>query len=146
MAHAEHTVTINAPLDKVFAFVADGENNPKWRDAVISIKLRAGESGKQGADYAQMLKGPGGGKIDGSYIISQLEPNRMLEFQVIAGPARPVGTFTVAAEGDATKLTFTLDLVPQGIFMKLMQGMIQKTMDSEVANLDKLKQVLEPNG
>ena len=41
-----------------------------------------------------------------------------------------------------TRLTFTLHFEPKGI-ARLMDGMIQKTMQSEVATLGNLKKVLE---
>lgn len=34
MPHAERTIVIGRPLDEVFAFFADGENDPRWRPAV----------------------------------------------------------------------------------------------------------------
>ena len=142
MAHAENEVTINKPVAEVYAFVADGMNNPKWRDGVVDIKLASGEAGKVDAQYAQTLKGPGGKNIPGDYRITIAELNHELDFVVVAGPARPIGSFYFTNEGDVTKLKFSLDFQPKG-FMKLMGHMIQKTMDHEVGQLVKLKQVLE---
>lgn len=142
MAHAENEVSINKPVAEVYAFLADGTNNPKWRDGVVSIQLTSGETGKVDAVYAQMLKGPGGRTIPGDYRITIAELNHELDFVVVAGPARPIGSFYFTNEGDVTKVKFMLDFQPKG-FMKLMGSMIQKTMDHEVGQLAKLKQVLE---
>jgi uncharacterized membrane protein len=35
---ASHSVTINRPASEVFAFVADGENAPRWRSGVLDIQ------------------------------------------------------------------------------------------------------------
>jgi uncharacterized membrane protein len=142
MAHAEKEVSVNKPVAEVYAFLADGTNNLKWRDGVVSIQLISGEAGKVDAVYAQTLKGPGGRTIPGDYRITIAELNHELDFVVVAGPARPIGSFYFTNEGEVTKVKFTLDLQPKG-FMKLMGSMIQKTMDHEVSQLTKLKAVLE---
>ncbi|HEY6043175.1 MAG TPA: SRPBCC family protein, partial [Anaerolineae bacterium] len=38
MAHAENKITINRPVNEVFAFVLDGDNNSKWRPGVLDIQ------------------------------------------------------------------------------------------------------------
>jgi hypothetical protein len=41
MAHAENDITISRPAAEVYAFLADGLNNPKWRPCVQKIASRA---------------------------------------------------------------------------------------------------------
>jgi uncharacterized protein YndB with AHSA1/START domain len=141
MPHAENTVIVDRPVEDVFAYLADGTNNPHWRTGVVSIERASGDG--LGATYRQVLTGPGGRKIAGDYEVTAYEPPHRLRFQVIAGPARPTGEFTLAAAGAGrTRVTFTLDLQPSGM-MRLMSGMIGKTMRAEVDQLTKLKAVLE---
>ncbi|MGE5156439.1 MAG: SRPBCC family protein, partial [Betaproteobacteria bacterium] len=59
MAHAQHTVTINRPITDVFAYLADGTNNPHWRPGVVEI-LRTSATDGPDATYRQILAGPGG--------------------------------------------------------------------------------------
>lgn len=142
MAHAENDIVIERSPHDVYAFLADGGNNPLWRKGVKSIRLREGTAGQLGAVYAQTLTGPGGRAIDGDYRITRADPGRELEFAVIAGPARPTGRYTLSPEGTGTRVTFALDYTPTGL-MRLMNGMIAKTMADEVAQLTELKRVLE---
>jgi uncharacterized membrane protein len=143
MAAAEHSVTVRRTPEDVYAFLADGLNNPRWRSSVRSVSLASGSAGQVGAVYAQRLAGPGGREIDGDYRITEAQPSSSLHFEVIAGPARPKGTFTLRpADDGGTHLTFGLALETKGL-MRLMNGMVQKTMDSEVGQLAKLKAVLE---
>jgi hypothetical protein len=86
------------------------------------------------------LKGPTG-RIDGDYKITRLDPNQLIEFQVIAGPACPTGTYTLAT-GGGTRLSFVLDFQPKGL-ARLMDGTIGKTMQTEVGYLSNLKSDLE---
>ncbi|SRR6266496_4781050 len=142
MAHAESDVLINKPVAEVFAFIADGLNNPKWRPGVVSIELKAGQAGQIGAEYKQVLKGPAGRNIDGDYKMIELTPNKTLSFAVVAGPARPTGSYHFESTSNTTKVRFVLDFQPKGL-ARLMGPMIQKTMDGEVAHLANLKRLLE---
>jgi hypothetical protein len=141
MAHAESSVTISRTLSDVYNFLLDGANNQKWRPGVLDIAHDSSTPAGLGAIYKQGLKGPGG-RIDGDYKITRLQPNQLIEFQVVTGPARPTGIYTLAQAEGGTKVTFVLDFQPKGL-AKLMDGIIGKTMQSEVGNLANLKSVLE---
>ena len=145
MAHAYHTVTVNRPVDEVFAYLADGTNNRRWREGVLEIERVSGDGGA-GTVYRQVLKGPGGRRIDADYRVTTYEQPRLLVFEVVAGPVRPVGRYDLVAEGPrATTLTFTLDAEPRGI-MKLMSPVISKQVQHEVGRLAALKRDLETGG
>ena len=58
MAHAQHVTTLERPIAEVFAFLADGLNDPTWRPEGTSIELVCGAG--LGAQYAQTMTGPGG--------------------------------------------------------------------------------------
>jgi uncharacterized protein YndB with AHSA1/START domain len=142
MPNAESTITIERPIGDVFAYLADGTNNPSWRAGVISIERTSPDAGV-GATYRQKLRGPGGRTIDGDYQITAYQPPALIEFHVTAGPARPTGRFTLIETGAGrTTVTFALELQPTGL-MRLMSGMIAKTMRSEVDQLPRLKAELE---
>jgi uncharacterized membrane protein len=142
MAHAEENITINRPANAVFDFVLDGTNNPLWRPGVVDIQRVPGKPSGVGEVYKQGLKGPGGRRIEGDYEIVECRPNELIEFQVIAGPARPTGTYRFESAGNATQVTFVLDLKPKGL-ARLMDPLIAQTMRSEVAMLSNLKAYLE---
>jgi uncharacterized protein YndB with AHSA1/START domain len=146
MPHAEHTVTIRRSIADVFGYLADGAHNPEWRSGVLEIN-RTGDADGLAATYRQVLRGPGGRRIDGDYQVTVFEPPRRLEFVVTAGPARPSGTFelTDGAEHGSTVVRFALDLRPAGI-MRLLTPMITRQMRREVAQLDSLKKRLERDG
>jgi uncharacterized protein YndB with AHSA1/START domain len=142
MLHAEHTVTVSRPQQEVFDYLADGTHNREWRTGLLEIERTSADRGT-GATYRQVLAGPGGRRIDGDYRVTVFDPPRRLEFQVTAGPARPAGVFELSQSADqSTVVRFALDLNPSG-FMKLMTPVISKQMQREVAQLDKLKAILE---
>src|SRR5690242_4530245 len=142
MPHAEETILINQPTSTVFTFVLDGTNNPLWRPAVLDIERMPDKPSGAGAVYKQGLKGPGGRRIDGDYEIIECQPDELIRFQVIAGPARPTGMYRFEAVGNATRVTFALNLDAKGL-TRLISPMIASTMRSEVATLSNLKAYLE---
>jgi len=141
MAHAEGSITIDRPVNTVFNFIADGTNNPLWRSSVTDIERVPGKPTGLGAVFKQGLKGPGG-RIDGDYEIVEYQPDQLIRFQVIAGPARPIGTYKFESTGDSTRLTFILYFESKGL-AKLMDPMITSSMKSEIAMLSDLKAYLE---
>ncbi|BCW66889.1 hypothetical protein NicSoilB4_16520 [Arthrobacter sp. NicSoilB4] len=145
MAHAENEITIDRPATEVYAYLADGLNNPSWRSSVRSIALQSGAPGETGAVYSQTLTGPRGRSIQGDYRITTAEPGRSLAFEVIAGPARPEGRYLMTEEQGRTTVRFILDLKPSGL-MKVLDGLITKTMQAEVSQLQELKTVIEDHG
>ena len=142
MPHADHSVVIARPVSEVYRYIADGTTAPSWRKTCLDIKLVSGAPGTVGARYEQGLRGPGG-RIPGDYEITDAVPDRILAFQVIAGPARPRGRYEFAPDGTGTRVTFSLDWEPKGIKEKLMAPIVARTMPREVAGLDELKRVLE---
>ena len=141
MPAARNQVTVQRPVAEVFAFIADGLNGPRWRSGILDIAHVSGSG--LGATYRQGVKGPGGRRVDADYRITAFEPSRRLAFEAIAGPVRPTGEYLFEDAGGATLVTFALQAELGGIQKLLMGGMVQKTMDAEVAALANLKRVLE---
>ena len=142
MPSARHSVVIERPVGEVYAYVADGTTGPTWRASVTDVKLVAGAPGAAGARYEQGVKGPGG-RIAADYEIVEAIAERMLAFQVVAGPARPRGRYDFEAADGGTRVTFALEWEPKGFRERLMSPMVARTMPREVAALDELKRVLE---
>ena len=115
MANATNSITIDRPVAEVYQFLADGLNNPKWRSAVIGISLASGSVGAVGAIYKQTLKGPFGSKVDGDYRITKATTNSRIEFEVITGPARPLGTFENRSSQQRSQGAFLAELSTGGI-------------------------------
>jgi uncharacterized protein YndB with AHSA1/START domain len=145
MPRAERTVIVRRPVQEVFDYLADGTHNRDWRSGVLEIS-RTSDADGAGATYRQVLAGPAGRRIDGDYRITVFDPPRRLGFQVIAGPARPTGSFELTRrDDDTTEVRFGLDVRPRGV-MALMTPMIAAQMRKEVAALDRVKEILEAGG
>jgi len=141
MPSAQKSVTINRPIDAVFAYVTDGMNGAKWRPGVLDTEHVSGTG--VGAVYRQGVKGPGGRRVAADYEVTAFEPGKRMAFKAIAGPVRPTGEFRFEPADGGTRVTFSLDAELSGLKKLLMGGAVQKTMDAEVDALGRLKSVLE---
>src|SRR5690349_11855004 len=88
---SENTVVINRPRSEVFAFVADHENDPKWRRGVLDIKRASGDG--VGAIYRQGIKGPFGRRISADFEITAYQEGSHMAFRALSGPVRPEGSY-----------------------------------------------------
>jgi carbon monoxide dehydrogenase subunit G len=136
MPSASNEVVVNRPVADVYAFLADAENDARWRPGMLEI-TRASDT-----TYRQTVKGPGGRKISADVEITESRPNELIAFRATSGPVRPLGRYTLAPDGEGTRVRFELEAELRGL-KRLLAPMVQKTMDSEVAALANLKRVLE---
>lgn len=142
MPSAEHSVTINRPPEVVFAYVADGEKCPEWRSGVLDIRRVSGD-GSVGTIYKQGVSGPMGRRVDADYEVTVYEPNRRYEFRTTNGLVLPLGRFALEEANGGTRLTLRLNAVMSGIGGLLLSRTVQKTMETEVRAIERMKQVLE---
>ena len=140
MPRAESTIAIARSPEQVFDFLAAGENNPLWRPEVLDIERTSGSG--VGEVWRQGHKGPLGRRVAADYRITQSDRPKRLAFVVVAGPARPEGLYELEAEGEGTRLRFVLSWEPKGL-SRVLSSTVQKTMTAEVAQLQKLKEVVE---
>lgn len=138
---ASGSVEIERPVEVVFAFFADAENDPVWRRGVKSIR-RLGKQGL-GAVYQQTVAGPGGRGIPADIRIVQFEPQSKIVFAGFSGPVRPQGEYRFEPSGAGTRVDFELAAELSGIKALLMPGMVKASMDAEVAGLSRAKAHLE---
>jgi uncharacterized protein YndB with AHSA1/START domain len=144
MPHAQRTIVIARPPAEVYAFFADAENDKSWRPAVALIH-REGPLAV-GTRVTQRIAGPGGRQVPADVEITALDPDTRVAFRGVAGPVRPEGDYSFAPAEGGTSVTFTLDAELTGVKKFLMAKPVQKSMDAEMANLDKAKALLESGG
>ena len=140
MPAAGAIVTIARAPEEVFDFIADGKNNLLWRAAVLEVERGPGTG--VGEVWHQWHRGPGGRKMAADYEITEFDRPNHLAFRVIAGPARPEGLYELQAVEGGTKLSFRLSWTPRGL-ARLLSRPVQRAMEAEVAQVGRLKSVLE---
>jgi uncharacterized protein YndB with AHSA1/START domain len=133
---AENVVTIDRPIDDVFAFVANPHNIPRWRTNAIEaidveLPLRAGSS------YT-LVESMMGRKRFGQRVV-EYDPPHGIVIETTSGALRPVQHFTFApAPGGGTTYTARLEVRGYGVmrlFEPLLRGMVRKGMRTYGENL-----------
>ena len=140
MPHAERTIVIARPQMEVFAFFADGENDPRWRPAVKAMR-REGPLAV-GVRYSQRVV-VSGREVPADIVVTAFDPDERIGFRTVTGPAPLQGSFTFCAAEGGTAVTFTLHSELAGVKRLLLAGQLQQAMDGEMSNLDKAKAILE---
>jgi uncharacterized protein YndB with AHSA1/START domain len=140
MPEAANEIVIDRPVGEVFAFLANAQNDPEWREGVLEIERAAGSG--VGTRYRQRVKGPGGRPIPADIEITEYEQDRLIGFRATSGPVRPSGRYELTPADGGTRVRFELRAEVRGL-KRLMAPMVQRTMSKEVAALEKLKRVLE---
>ena len=141
MPSAQRTIVIGRSPSDVFTFFADPANDQKWRPQVKEIAAD-GPPGI-GRKIHQVVEGPMGRGIAADTAVTAYEPPTHYAFQVVAGPARPRGEFRFSPSGAGTAVSFSLDAELSGIKKLLLSRPVQRSMDGEMAGLDRAKQVIE---
>ena len=102
----EATVAIDRPVEEVFAFLADGENDPKFSPRVLEIaKTTEGPPGA-GTVYASTVK-DAGMKTKREFRITEFEPPTRIRWAEVSKNlvTAAEGGYDLAREGDGTRVT-----------------------------------------
>ncbi|MCH8802315.1 MAG: SRPBCC family protein [Chloroflexi bacterium] len=138
------TVTVNAPVEKVFEAICDLTRHANW--AAHDITITADQEGTPavGDTYSSVK---GGGKPD-RITVTSMTPNESLGFHVVMPNSWELDwQMSVTADGDGTRVerkgrvtTIPWYMAP----MKLMFGMVASMDESKMAK--KMKADLESSG
>jgi uncharacterized protein YndB with AHSA1/START domain len=142
MPRAQRTVRIDRAPETVFAFLTDPANDRSWRTGVKEIS--ADGAAGVGRRIHQVVAGPGGRGINADIEVTAYEPPSRYAFRTTSGPVRPAGEYRLVAAGPgATDVTFSLSAEVGGWKRFVMGGAVQKSMDGEMAGLDRAKAAIE---
>ena len=142
MLIGEHAVTIARPIAVVFEHIVDGTRNATWRGVAVEGTLRSGDGGA-GSVWHQLVRGFGGRLTDVEYRVTVCEPPRRYGYELIAGPARGEGHYTLEAVSEAvTRVSVIVRMRARGLFGG-WTGMIPRQVSSELDALDRLRVLLD---
>ncbi len=136
----EQTVTIQRPLEEVFAYMSNAEHDAEWRTNVVEIKhVGEGQGSGVGTMYHQVVKGPFGRGLPADLRYTAFEPNQRIAFETITGPVRPKAEITFSAvSGTATQVRIHMTWEPTGamkLAAPLIGGMLKRSLKASYANL-----------
>jgi uncharacterized protein YndB with AHSA1/START domain len=102
----EATVLVDRPIEEVFAFLANGENDPKFSPRVLEIAKTTDGPPGVGTVYASTVK-DAGVKTKRQFELTEFEPPTRIRWTEISKNAvsAPEGGYDLAPEGDGTRVT-----------------------------------------
>jgi uncharacterized protein YndB with AHSA1/START domain len=146
MATIETSVNINKPVEKVFEFITDLENQKKLSTYITGIEVS--EPLKLGTKYKIETTSMGYKNVTNNEVIA-FEPNKKLGVKTFAAPPASdvVNTYLLESTGDGTKLSLLMDavLTPAGMpNMPGMEDMMKKQMVTGLeTTLNAMKKLIE---
>lgn len=157
MPSYEVSVDIERPVEDVFAFVENPENDSIWRQSMVEAEVELGGEEESDAD-----EGEGGGEglgatgreiyellgrqVETTWEITEYEPNHKVAYKSTSGPVEYEGIWTYESVDGGTRMTFAIDweLVERenfgGIADRVWGRMHRQNNDG---NLQALKKLLE---
>jgi carbon monoxide dehydrogenase subunit G len=136
-----NSVTIDRPVDEVFAFLSDFENVPTWNYAIAETRKSSPGPVAVGATYVQRRQMPK--PTEERFTVTELAPGRRLAVEGTLGsfPAKP--RYELERSGAGTVLVNTVELQMTGP-LRFLGGIAASRVKAAVAeNLDVLKRLLE---
>ncbi len=140
MINVESSIVINRPLEEVFAFLSDLENNLKWRSSQIEAKKTSEGPIGVGTTY-RMVNNVLGRRVEDETEVTEYEPNRKFTCIGKLG-SRPLEARQIfePVEG-GTRVTFVLKAEPGGFFKlaePLVASMGRRRAEADIAILKDL--------
>jgi uncharacterized protein YndB with AHSA1/START domain len=142
MAAIEHSVTINRPVETVFAELSNLAGHARWQTGLVEMRQLSDGPLAIGATVLEVRQFLGR-RSEARFAVSAYEPNRRLAMRSVGGPFPSEGSYTVEPSDGGTRLTINLAMQPGGFF-KLAEPLVARTLKrAVVADFGTLKDLLE---
>jgi len=133
MATVNKSITINAPIEKVFKYTTDQTNLPEIWPSLVENKVV--ERLPNGGTKAQFVYKMAGMRFEGISIDTEFIPNQRVVSKTEEGVESEI-TWEYQSEGEATKVTFRAEYtVPIPLLGKLAEALIVKLNENEAETL-----------
>ena len=137
----ENSVLIKQPVGKVFDFVTDIRNNPKWQTGILELVLTSEGPFERGSTYRCVNRFMGK-RIETEGVITEYEPGRTCSFRITSGAVTGESSFYFKQVNGSTEFRTAAEL-DLG-FLSLGKILVKHKIHSQLKNdMLKLKHILE---
>ena len=140
MAKVEISTVINRPVEEVFAFLSNQDNNPKWQSGAVEVKKTS--DGPIGVGTTWRSVGTFlGRRIESEEEITEYEPNRKYTTKSKSGPFPFESRTTFERVESGTKINLVAEAEIGGFFKlaePLVVSMGKRQFEADLANLKDL--------
>jgi uncharacterized membrane protein len=129
MAKAEKSITINAPIEKVFGYISEVTNQPEiWPSLVEITDVKRLPNGGSTNRFVYKMAGI---RLEGTGEDIEYVPNKRIVSKTTGG-AESTQTWIFEPEAGGTKVTFKVEYtIPIPVLGKLAEAIITKMNDRE---------------
>ena len=141
----ELSVVVDRPIEEVFAFATEPENEPLWQSTSLETEQTSGGPVGVGTTFRNTSKFLGR-RIDSTYEVTENEPPRRQCVRVTSGPIPGSGCYLFEPAEGGTRFTQRFEAEIGGFFRlaePLVGRAIRRQMDVDMATL---KDLLEAGG
>ena len=135
-------VTINRPVETVFAFAIDPATFPQWQPAVVESHLTSSGPigvGSTGVNARKVM----GQRVESTFEITSCVQNQDLVVKSTSGPVAYEITFAFQPVDGGTRLRLHFQGEPQGIFKAAERLLATATKNDFEADYQRLKALRE---
>ena len=141
MAKVERSITINAPIEKVFSYITNPSNTPEWQSGAIEVRDITGQG--VGQRFGWTYKIMGISFTGESEVIEYIASERYVSKS--SGGIASTWTFAFKTEGGGTRLDLEVEYtIPVPVLGKFAERMVIRRSEREADfAVAALKDILE---
>lgn len=144
MARVEKTISVNAPAEKVFAYLADLTRHSEWANNPLKVEQTSEGAVRQGATFTSVGKQFGRENED-QLTVTEFVVNEKIAFESQGSAGKIRHDFTLKQENGTTTLTKGLQPIqPAGMFKLIMPIVLTFISPGGLdGDLERIKEKLE---
>ena len=143
MIRIETSVVIDRPIDEVFEFVSDVENNSLWQPSFLEGKQTSSGSLGVGTTITTTSRYLGF-RMKSDWEVVEFEPNKKYVAKSISGREQAKGTWTFEPVANGTRVDLVAEMGISGLFRivePILKNIGQRETEKEFAALKELLEV-----
>jgi carbon monoxide dehydrogenase subunit G len=142
MATITQSVTVDRPVEEVWAFIGRFENTTRWSRGVLEARRTSDGPLGVGSTLQTVVKAFGRRRT-ADYLVTEYEPNHAFAFEVTSGPMTSRARYSVEPVGAATRLTASGEAEATGLSRLLTPVIIPILKRHSQDDLVNVKRILE---
>ena len=133
---------IYRPVKQVFDFISIPENDFQWQYGILK-SAQISDGGIAVGTFFRSIGHFMGRRIEGTFEVTEYEPNKRYGFKSLSGPLHSQTLFTFELAGGATKVNISTQASATNVFQS-DESVLEKKMKKQLKeNMELLKDILE---
>jgi carbon monoxide dehydrogenase subunit G len=139
MRRVERKAEIAATPAKIYAFLSDPANLPRWQTGIVSAE-RTSPLPIRGGSTARVVRELMGQRIAADITVTDAQPDRRLVLTSKVSGIGVTATLELTPQGNGTIVAFSMEIRAENVFMAPIEGMVaggaEQELDSSLARLE----------